>query len=120
MIDASVLKEGLIYGTFEDGTYTGTASGFGNNLTVEVVIQDNLISSIEIVKHNERQSRYYQKAFDAVPLEIIQSQSLEVDTVTGATFSSVGILNAVNDALSQALIEGELPADKALPANRRH
>lgn len=110
----------MIYGTFADGTYTGTATGFGNGLTVEVVIQDNLIRSIEITDHNERQARFYQKAFDAVPLEILQSQSLEVDTMTGATFSSIGILNAVHDVISQALIEGELPAQKALPANRRH
>lgn len=120
VIDAATLDEGILYGTFEDGTYTGSATGFGNNLTVEVVIENNLITSIEIISHNERKSQYYQKAFDTIPNDILEAQSLDVDTVTGATFSSVGIINAVNDALSQAMIEGTLPSDLSLPTSRKH
>lgn len=110
----------LIYGTFKDGTYTGSATGFGSNLTVEVTIESNTITAISIVSHNERNSRYYSRAFSTVPSEIIDAQSLDVDTVSGATFSSVGIINAVNDVLSQALISGTLPSDLSLPTRRGH
>lgn len=110
----------LPYGTFDDGIYTGVASGYGNNLTVEIVIEDNTITSITILSHNERQSRFYAKAFSTVPSDIIDAQSLEVDTVSGATFSSVGIINAVNDALKDALISGTLPSTLSLPTKRGH
>lgn len=123
-IDPNTLTQsdssGIIYGNFNDGTYTGSAQGYGANLTVEVIIENNLMTSITIVSHNEQRSQFYQPAFNEVPNEIIQSQSLEVDTVSGSTFSSVGIINAVNDALSQALVSGDLPNDLSLPTRRRH
>lgn len=118
-IDAATLDEGILYGNFEDGTYTGSATGYGTDLTVEVVIENNLITSIQIVSHNERQSSFYQKAFDEVPVSILETQSLDVDTVSGATFSSIGIINAVNDALSQAMMSGTLPEDVSLPVKKR-
>lgn len=111
---------GILYGNFSDGTYTGSATGYGDNLTVEVVIENNLMTSIQIISHHKQRSQFYQPAFDTIPSEILQSQSLEVDTVTGSTFSSVGIINAVNDALSQALVSGTLPNDLSLPTRRRH
>jgi len=110
----------LPYGTFVDGTYTGVATGYGNDLTVEIVIQDNTITSITILSHNERQSRFYSKAFSAIPSDILDAQSLDVDTVSGATYSSVGIINAVNDALKDALISGSMPNALSLPTKRGH
>jgi hypothetical protein len=41
-------------------------------------------------------------------------------TMQGATFTSIGIMNATNNALSKALIDGTLPINQALPANRGH
>jgi uncharacterized protein with FMN-binding domain len=119
-LDPATLDGQLIYGEFTDGTFQGSATGYGNNLTVEVVLQDNTITSISIVSHNERNSRYYQKAFNAIPEAIIEAQSLDVDSVSGATFTSVGILNAVNDALSDALVSGDLPSTLSLPTKRGH
>lgn len=103
----------------KDGVYEGEANGFRPGLTVSVTVKGNKITSIEITNHNEVNSRYYQKAMDAVPQEIIDSQSLEVDAVSGATFTSTGIVNAVNDALSKAVISGELPEKQQLPENRK-
>lgn len=119
-LETATSGEQLPYGTFTDGTYTGVATGYGSNLTVEVVIKDNTITSITILSHNERNTRYYSKAFSTVPSDIIDTQSLDVDTVSGATFSSVGIINAVNDALKDALISGSLPSALALPTKRSH
>lgn len=106
--------------TFKDGIYTGEADGYRPGLKVSVEVKNNTITSIEIIDHNEINSRFYQKAFDTIPQAILDQQSTEVDTTSGATFSSIGIMNAVNDALSQALIDGTLPGTQQLPQNRGH
>ncbi len=102
-----------------DGTYTGIADGFGKNLTVSVTIEANRITDIVITSHNERQARFYERPMKEIPTAIIDTQSLDVDVISGATYTSVGIINAVNDALKQALVSGELPAMKELPRVRR-
>lgn len=89
---------------YKDGTYTGTASGYAPNLTVEVTIASGKITSVEIDSHNESPG-FYEKAFETVPHEIVSSQSTDVDTVSGATFSSKGIINAVEDALQDAVTD---------------
>lgn len=93
---------------FTDGTYTGVADAFGPDLTVSVTIKDSIITDIEIVSHNERNQRYFGPPMRDVPAEIIEKQSLDVDIVAGATYTSVGIINAVYDALSKALVSGEI------------
>ncbi|KOA20015.1 urocanate reductase precursor [Clostridium homopropionicum DSM 5847] len=119
-VTANNINKTLSGATFKDGIYTGEADGFRPGLKVSVEIKDNKITSIEILEHNEVNSRYYQKAFDNIPQAILNSQSIEVDATSGATFTSIGIMNAVNNALSQALVSGTLPDTKALPQNRGH
>lgn len=106
--------------SLKNGTYTGEADGYRPGLKVSVTVKNNSITSIEILEHNEVNARYYQRAFDSVPNAILDSQSTEVDTVSGATFTSIGIMNAVNDALSDALVSGTLPGTQKLPENRGH
>jgi uncharacterized protein with FMN-binding domain len=106
--------------TLKDGVYTGEADGFRPGIKVSVEIKDNSIISIEVIEHNEVNSRFYQKALDSIPQAILDSQSPNVDATSGATFTSTGIMNAVNDALSQALISGTLPSSQQLPENRGH
>lgn len=87
--------------SYKDGTYYGTGSGFAGNLKVEVVISGGKISSIQIVETNDG-SEYIQKASGAIS-QILNAQSTNnIDTVSGATFSSNGIIKAVRNALSQA------------------
>lgn len=88
---------------YKDGTYTGVGRGYRDGLTVSVTIKNNKITNIEIVSINDTPG-YYEKATNVVPKEIINSQSTKVNTVSGATRSSNGIISAVNDALSEALI----------------
>ena len=76
-----------------------------------------MIKNNKIGSHNERQPQRYQKALDQIPNKIIEEQSLSVDTVSGATFTSIGIMNAVNDALQNALISGKLTQMQTLPSN---
>lgn len=87
---------------YKDGTYYGTGTGFGGTLKVKVEISDGKITSIQIME-NQDGSEYISKA-SALINTIIQNQSTNVDTVSGATYSSVGIIQAVRNALSQAAV----------------
>ena len=89
---------------YKDGTYYGSGTGFGGPLKVMVEISGGKIASIEIVENSDGSS-YISKA-SALIGSIISSQSTNVDTVSGATYSSVGIIQAVRDALSQAAVSG--------------
>lgn len=88
-------------GQYKDGTYQGEAVGYAPGLKVQVTIAGGKMTAIKITGHNETPG-FYEKAFQVVPQEIIQAQSTKVDTVSRATYSSVGIMNAVNDALADA------------------
>lgn len=90
---------------YADGTYYGTGTGFSGALTVEVVISGGKISSIQIIDTSDGDS-YIQSASRLIS-NIIATQSTNVDTVSGATYSSVGIIEAVRNALSQAAISSD-------------
>lgn len=87
---------------YKDGTYYGTGTGFGGTMKVKVEISGGKITSIQIME-NQDGSEYISKA-SALINTIIQNQSTNVDTVSGATYSSVGIIQAVRNALSQAAV----------------
>ena len=85
---------------YKDGVYYGTGTGFGGPLTVKVTVSGGKIASIEITETSDGSS-FVQKASSIIS-KIIATQSTNVDTVSGATYSSVGIIEAVRNALSQA------------------
>ncbi|MBD9018489.1 MAG: FMN-binding protein [Coprococcus comes] len=89
---------------YKDGTYYGSGTGFGGPLKVMVEISGGKIASIQIVENRDG-SDYISKAASLID-SIIAKQSTNVDTVSGATYSSVGIIQAVRDALSQAAVNG--------------
>ena len=89
---------------YKDGTYYGSGIGFGGPLKVMVEISGGKIASIQIVENSDG-SDYISKAASLID-SIIAKQSTNVDTVSGATYSSVGIIQAVQDALSQAAVNG--------------
>lgn len=89
---------------YKDGTYYGSATGFAGPIKVKVVISGGKIASIEIVSTSDGSS-YISKA-SAITGKIVSFQSTNVDTVSGATYSSVGIINAVRNALAQAAVDG--------------
>lgn len=88
-------------GGYKDGVYSGSAMGLNAQIAVSVTVQDNTITDIVIDSHREDEP-YFTDAL-AVIDDILDTNSVEVDTVTGATYSSGGILDAVADALSQAV-----------------
>ena len=89
---------------YKDGTYYGSATGFAGPIKVKVVISGGKLASIELVSTSDGSS-YISKA-SAITGKIVSSQSTNVDTVSGATYSSVGIINAVRNALAQAAVDG--------------
>lgn len=94
-------KAAATNGKYKDGTYTGTARGYRPGLTVSVTVLNGQISQVKIVSHNESRG-FYERPFSTVPQAIISKQSTIVDTVSGATRSSEGVMNAVANALANA------------------
>lgn len=86
---------------YKDGTYTGEAEGYGGTIQVEVTLAGDEITSINVVSAPGEDSAYLSQA-ESVIDSILSAQSTDVDTVSGATFSSTGILNAVDAALGKA------------------
>lgn len=85
---------------YTDGTYTGSGTGFrGATTTVSVTVKNGKITDVTTISTGDDRP-YYNRAFSTVSSEIKSSQSTSVDTVSGATFSSKGIMAAVQDALS--------------------
>ena len=87
---------------YKDGTYYGTGKGFAGNIKVKVDIAGGKISAISIVSTKDGGS--YVKSASSLLDTIVEKQSTNVDTVSGATFSSRGIIAAVRSALSQAAV----------------
>lgn len=87
-----------------DGTYTGTGTGFrGATTKVSVTVKNGKITGITTVSYGD-DAPFYSRAFSSVVKEIIHSQSTDVNAVSGATFSSNGIMSAVEDALASAKV----------------
>ncbi len=87
--------------SYEDGTYTGAGEGFGGSIAVEVTIEDGSIAAIEVTDHSGEDGAYYSEA-ESILDDILEAQSADVDTISGATFSSTGIRTAVEEALEKA------------------
>lgn len=93
----------VLDGAFDlaDGTYEGSANGFSGKIKVSVVIKNQTIRSINILSNSD-DAAFFNRAKEGVTASILAKQSTDVDTVSGATYSSRGIMNAVKDALSSS------------------
>ncbi|HAD19339.1 MAG TPA: FMN-binding protein [Lachnospiraceae bacterium] len=96
--DSDGTSDSLDLSSVKDGTYTGTGTGFRGETKVSVTVKSHKITDITIESY-EDDEQYFQAAQTGMISEILKQQSLSVDTVSGATFSSNGILEAVADAL---------------------
>ena len=84
-----------------DGTYEGEAEGFGGMITVQVTVENGQMTDLSILSADGEDSAYLSNAKDIIP-KILEAQSADVDTISGATFSSTGIKNATAEALEKA------------------
>lgn len=82
----------------EDGIYIGSYSAFPVSAEVRVTIKNHIIIDIELLKHDNGQGQ----GAEIIPEKVIAAQSLKVDSVSGATYSSKVILKAIQDAILKA------------------
>lgn len=100
-------------GLYKDGTYSGSGSGFrGETTTVSVTVSGGVITDIEAVSYGDDRE-FFDRAFSSIVSQIISTQSTEVDAVSGATFSSNGIMEAVANALNSTTQSSDSTSDKA-------
>lgn len=87
---------------YKDGTYEGSGTGFrGATTTVAVTLKNDEITGIDVVSHGD-DAPWFDPAYSSVSSQILSTQSTDVDAVSGATYSSLGIMDAVSDALEKA------------------
>jgi uncharacterized protein with FMN-binding domain len=86
---------------YQDGTYEGSAEGYGGLITVQVTVESDTITDIAILSAPNEDRTYLEMASTIVN-DILKKQTVQVDTVSGATFSSTGIREAVSNALKKA------------------
>ena len=106
-----VVEEFTAPSTYLDGIYTAEAMGFEGEITVQVTVAEDKITDITLLSA-EDEEEYLSQAKQVIPA-ILEGQSPNVDAVSGATYSSTGILNAVKLALAKAAVA---PAEEADPA----
>lgn len=122
---AALAEEAQALTPMTPGTYTGQAKGYAGTIVVDVTVSENAIESVEVVdnivqpstlipsEEDDPFSHYawmvrsdspqiLKTASDRLPQRIVDAQSVNVDSVCGATLSSMGIKNAVADAIAQA------------------
>lgn len=105
---------------YKDGTYEGSGTGFGGTIRVRVTISGGKIAAIDILEASGETASYFASA-QGVISRMIAGNTPNVDAVSGATYSSNGIIQAVQNALSQAAADGNsqqvtpTPAATALP-----
>ena len=87
--------------TYKDGSYIGSAQGFGGDIKVKVTVSGQKISAIDITEASGEDEAYLSMAKDIINT-MLDKQTADVDTVSGATYSSTGIKNAVTQALEGA------------------
>ena len=86
---------------YRDGTYEGSAYGFGDVIRVSVTIQNGKMTDISVLDASGEDKPYYKQALPLLD-EMLAVQSVEVDTVSGATLTAEGLIGAVEDALGKA------------------
>lgn len=84
-----------------DGTYEGTAQGYGGPITVSVSLENGYIAKLDLVSAKDEDEAWLKmavKLLDTIPA----AQSCDVDVVSDATYSSAGIINATRNAIKSA------------------
>lgn len=88
-------------GTGKDGTYTAAAQGFGGDVSVTLTIAGGALTAVTIAGDKETNG-IGSRAVELLPEAMLAANSVEVDGVSGATFTSKAILEAAKAALAQS------------------
>lgn len=101
------------------GTYTGTANGMKGEISVDVTVSADAITDVTVKSHQETYGIGYgleTSPVEVLPKQIVETQSLGVDNITGATITTAAIKNAVASAVTEA--GGDAEALKNVPDER--
>jgi len=104
---------------YADGTYKGSGEGFRGDIDVTVIVENGVITDITVDSYKD-DKEFFQKAKSSVISAIISSQITDVDAVSGATFSSNGIINAVKNALGEEIAEVTEPTPEQTKKHTKH
>ena len=102
--------------SYQAGTYTAAATGKKGPVNIAVTFSDDAIETIEILDNYET-PRISERAFTDIPEQILEHQSLQVDTIAGATLASMAVINGVKDCVSQA--GGDVAALEQAPGTEK-
>lgn len=101
LLDEDTANTGQSPNSYTDGTYEGEGTGFGGPIDVKVTIENGQMKDVEIISAENEDGTYLETAKGVIS-KILDAQTPEVDVLSGATFSSTGIKDAVADALQKA------------------
>ncbi|MFR9297151.1 MAG: FMN-binding protein [Aedoeadaptatus pacaensis] len=85
----------------KDGSYVSAGRGMQGDIQVELRVRDGYIDRVDVVEHNENVG-VAEDAFDRLEEDVLQKQSADVDTISGATEASYGFMEAVRNCIRQA------------------
>jgi len=103
---------------FKAGTYEGSGTGKNGSIKVSVEVTNDSIKKVDILEQNETPS-IAKDALEKIPQNIVKEQSLAIDTISGATITSQGILDAVKDALSSSGVDMDKLTQKTTSTNNQ-
>ena len=104
VLQAQAEQETAAESGYRDGTYEGSAFGFGDEITVSVTIADGKLTDISVLSADGEDKPYYTQSLPVLD-KILSAQSTDgIDTVSGATLTSEGLIGAVADALGKAAV----------------
>ena len=114
--DAQTGEEAPVYVPYmHDGVFTGSGTGYGGKTTVSITVRDGVITEIHVDEHHD-DAMYFDQATALID-DVLAAQSHEVDSVSGATSSSVGLKSAIKKAIAASMepTEADLPGTSAAP-----
>jgi uncharacterized protein with FMN-binding domain len=114
--NSAIVQQTQDKGSYIDGTYTGTGNGFRGETKTSVTVENGNITDITVVSYQDDEE-YFNRAENTVISEILSNQDTNVDAVSGATFSSKGIMASVADALTNAGVTTTTDATAAVSDN---
>ena len=93
---------------YADGVYVGSSRGYGGAVRVQVTMENGSITEVEILDASHETKQFLRRA-KRLLTTVVDAQSWEVDAVSEATYTSRGILGAVQNALTGEVVNNPLP-----------
>ncbi|MGL6064547.1 MAG: FMN-binding protein, partial [Fusobacteriaceae bacterium] len=90
----------VVFGEVKE--YTGAGKGFSGEIQVKVSFEENKIINIEVIKNPE--SRFTKSTFKKIIKNVLDTQSVEVDDIAGATYTSTGLKDAIKKAVTESKV----------------